>query len=79
MREAGLQGRSARLYRQPKVARRAFYAAIPYREESAAAQAPDQVWVGDVTYLKVAGEWRYLAAVMDRHSRRILGWSLGET
>lgn len=77
MRLAGLQGRSARLYRQSKVARRAFYASVPYRADTALAFATDQVWVGDITYLKVAGQWRFLAVVMDRHSRRVLGWSLG--
>ena len=76
MRLAGLQGRSARLYRRPKVAQRAFFAAIPNRQRELELQAPNQVWVGDVTYLKVAGQWRYLATVMDRHSRRIVGWSL---
>jgi putative transposase len=49
MRLAGLQGRSARLYRQSKVARRAFYAGVPYREGSARTQASDQVRVGDLT------------------------------
>lgn len=77
MRLAGLQGRSARLYRQSKVAQRAFYASVPFRPGTAQASALDQVWVGDVTYLRAAGQWRYLAVVMDRHSRRILGWSLG--
>jgi putative transposase len=77
MRLAGLQGRSARLYRRAKVGQRAFFASVPHRLRDAQLRAPNQLWVGDVTYLKVAGQWRYLATVMDRHSRRIVGWSLG--
>ncbi|RQP25424.1 IS3 family transposase [Albitalea terrae] len=75
MRLAGLQGRSARLYRRSKVGQRASFASVP-RLQLSEPSGPNQLWVGDVTYLKVAGQWRYLATVMDRHSRRIVGWSL---
>jgi transposase InsO family protein len=78
MREAGLRARAAKLYRRiPGL--HGFFASIPNRQLDRLTTAPDQVWVGDITYLKVAGTWRYLAAVMDRYSRRIIGWSLGPT
>ena len=38
----------------------------------------DQVWVGDVTYIRTGQGWLYLAAVIDVASRRMLGWSMGE-
>ena len=75
MRESGLTARSARIYRRTP-GTRTFFAAIPNRVLDVHTTAPDQIWVGDVTYVKSAGQWRYLAVVMDRHSRRILGWSL---
>ena len=76
MRENGIQACSHRLYRRlPGLGR--FYTQGVNRLQGLAIERPDQVWVGDVTYLKADGEWRYLATVMDRHTRRILGWSYG--
>jgi putative transposase len=36
----------------------------------------DEVWAGDVTYLRTAEGWMYLAIVMDLYSRRIVGWHI---
>lgn len=36
----------------------------------------NEVWAGDITYLKTAEGWMYLAVVMDLFSRRIVGWHI---
>jgi len=43
------------------------------------ADAPDRVWVADITYIPLERGFAYLAAVMDLHSRAIVGWTLGES
>ncbi len=77
MREQCIKARSATLYRA-NPGHHAFFTSIPNRQLSTLAARPDQVWVGDITYLKVGQVWRYLAVVMDKCSRRIVGWKLGK-
>lgn len=38
--------------------------------------APDTVWVTDITYIKTHEGWSYLAVVIDLFSRRVVGWSM---
>ncbi len=76
MRSMGLRARVVRVYRSNPSLHR-FYGQHPNRVESRRAKRSDRIWVGDVTYLRVAGRWRFLAVVMDQYSRRLLGWKLG--
>jgi transposase InsO family protein len=76
MRAARIRAHSAGLYR-PNPGHHAFFANIPNRSLDVLADAPNRVWVGDVTYLRLADRWLYLAVVMDKYSRRIVGWAIG--
>jgi putative transposase len=39
----------------------------------------DQLWVADITYIRLETEFVYLAVVLDAHSRRVIGWALNRT
>jgi transposase InsO family protein len=41
--------------------------------------ACDRVWTADITYLPTREGWLYLAVLLDRASRRVVGWALRET
>jgi putative transposase len=75
MRAAGLRAKAVRGYRA-KAGIRARFAQHPNRLWGTHVTRGNQVWVGDITYLRVGGGWRYLAIVMDQYSRRLLAWTL---
>jgi putative transposase len=39
-------------------------------------EAPDCLWVADITYVRTWEGWLYLAFVLDTYSRKIVGWSM---
>jgi putative transposase len=41
--------------------------------------AVNQLWVADITYIRLRAEFVYLAVVLDAFSRRVIGWALGRT
>ena len=40
------------------------------------ADAPNQKWAGDISYIWTAEGWLYLAVMIDLHSRRVIGWAV---
>ncbi len=45
-------------------------------EQDFTASAPNQKWVGDITYLFTSEGWLYLAVIIDLYSRSVVGWSM---
>jgi len=41
--------------------------------------APDQLWVADITYIRLSSEFVYWAVIVDGFSRRVVGWALERT
>jgi transposase InsO family protein len=39
----------------------------------------NQLWVADITYIRLRGEFVFLAVVLDAYSRKVIGWELGRT
>ena len=39
----------------------------------------NQLWVADITYIRLQSEFVYLSVILDAHSRRVIGWSLSKS
>ena len=79
MRTADLCGRQRGRYRVHTTDSNHAEPIAPNRLAAAAkATAPNQIWVGDITYIETQEGWLYLAAILDLYSRKIVGWAMSE-
>ena len=78
MRQAGLSGLITKKYKATTVRVPGVRVADDLLDRDFSADAPNQRWVADITYLRTWEGWLYLIAVQDLYSRRIVGWSMAD-
>jgi transposase InsO family protein len=52
------------------------FAVYPNLVKDRQAEGPNQIWVADITYIRIATCFVYLAVVLDLFSRKVIGWAL---
>jgi putative transposase len=78
MRQAGLSGLVRKRRGRTTVRVPGVRVADDLVERRFRPEAPDVLWLADITYLRTWEGWVYLAAVQDAHSRMIVGWSMAD-
>jgi len=81
MRVAGLSSRPRRRFRPVSLTDSHHDLPVaPNRlRELAAPKQRDAIWVADITYVETAEGWLYVAGVLDRCTRRCVGWAMDDT
>lgn len=78
MQRQGLRAKAARRFKATTYSAHGLPVAPNVLEQDFSAEAPDQKWVSDISYLWTDEGWLYLAVVVDLYSRMVVGWSMNE-
>jgi len=76
MKRQGLRAKAARKFKATTDSQHDRPVAPNRLAQNFHASAPNQKWVGDITYLWTEEGWLYLAVMIDLYSRLVVGWSL---
>jgi transposase InsO family protein len=79
MRLDGLRARTKRRFRVTTDSRHRLAIAPNLIRRRFTATRPNQLWLGDITYVWTKEGWMFLACLLDVYSRRIVGWAVDET
>jgi putative transposase len=80
MRQQGLRGRKKHRRRPRTTDSRHQRPVVENRlPKCSALTGPNQAWITDITYIRTAEGWLFLAAILDAWSRRVVGWTCAAT
>lgn len=78
MNEANLSCKTKRKFKVTTDSRHNLPVADNHLNRQFSVEKPNQVYVGDITYISTQEGWLYLAVVIDLYSRQVVGWSMAE-
>lgn len=78
LKRQGLRARAARKFKVTTDSGHDRPVAPNLLQQDFTAPAPNQKWVGDITYLATGEGWLYLAVILDLYSRAVIGWAMAE-
>ena len=78
MRQNGLAARQKRRFKRTTDSEHSWPVAPNLLDQIFTAEAPDQKWGVDISYIWTREGWLYLAIVLDLYSRRVVGWTTSD-
>ncbi len=76
MRENGLKAKHRKKFRPTTDSKHSHPVAPNLLDRQFETDAPNKVWVADITYIWTREGWLYLAVILDLYGRRVVGWAL---
>ena len=76
MSENGIEVKRNKKFKATTDSNHAFNIAPDLLNRDFHADAPNQKWAGDISYVWTREGWLYLAVILDLHSRRVIGWAV---
>jgi transposase InsO family protein len=78
MQKLGMKSRTVRKYKATTNSKHSLPVHDNVLDQHFTAQAPNQVWMADITYVPTDEGWLYVASIMDLCTRKIVGWHADE-
>lgn len=79
MQHLGIRAKSKRKFKVTTDSKHNLPVAANLLNRDFSTTAPNQKWVGDITYIWTDEGWLYLATIIDLYSRAVIGWSVQST